>query len=101
MDAYYFKEQIHDELHGAKAYIKRAIEFKAMNPTWAKTFAEMSAGELEHASHLYKMFQEYYSKLASTYEKIPEYIEEINCCILDEYTECSAKVKYLHDMFKQ
>ena len=102
MNVWYFDKQIPDELHGAKDYIKRAIEIRPMYSSWAKTLADMSAGELEHATCLYKMYQEYYAKMAETYaEQMPEYIESSYQNITDEYTKCSAEIKYLHDMFKQ
>ena len=100
MNVHYFKEHIPDELHGAKDYIKQAIEIKAMSPAWAKSFAEMSANELEHANNLYKMFQEYYAKISGSFSEMPKYIEEAKEEIDEEYVECSATIKYLHDMFK-
>ncbi len=101
MNVDYFKEHIQEELHGAKDYIKQAIEIRAMNPAWGKNFAEMSANELEHAGHLYRMFQEYYEKLSGTFKEMPKYIESICKEIDEEYVECTATVKYLHDIYKQ
>lgn len=102
MDLCYLKDQICDELHGAKDYIKHAFEIRPMAPTWAKSLVAMSATELEHATMLYKMFEEYHAKLVETYgeDKMPEYLEELIEEIVDLYTEKSAKVKYLHDMYK-
>jgi hypothetical protein len=101
MNVKYFKCQIHDELHGAKDYIEKAIEIRAMNPTWAKTLSEMSATELSHATHLYEMFEQYYKKLSDEYSKIPEYIQEDKDYIANMYVEKSAKVKYMHEMFNR
>ena len=102
MNAWYFDKQIPDELHGAKDYIKRAIEIRPMSAAWAKTLAEMSSNELEHATNLYKMYQEYYSKMAEAYTtEMPDYIESSYQNVTEEYTKCSAEIKYLHEMFKQ
>lgn len=99
MNVHYFKEHIADELEGSKEYVKRALEIKPMSPSWGKLFLEMSAAELEHAKNLYEMFQEYYKRIADTYDKVPKYIEEGKAEIEDMYAECSAKIKYMHSMY--
>lgn len=101
MDAQYFKDQICDELNGAKCYIKRAIEIKPMSPSWSKMFVEMSAAELKHADYLYKMFIEYYQQMTNTYKEIPDYIQKIHSDISDMYTEYTAIVKLMHEMINQ
>jgi hypothetical protein len=101
MNVQYFKYQIYDELNGAKDYIEKAIEIRAMNPTWAKTLADMSATELSHATHLYEMFEQYYKKLSEEYKEMPDYIQETKDCIVAMYVEKTAKVKYMHEMFSK
>ena len=101
MDAEYFKNQICDELCGAKDYIKKAIELKPMNATWSKTLMEMSAAELSHATNLYKMFIEYYDIMAKKYEEVPDYLQDIRSDIIDCYAEKSALVKTLHEMYSK
>lgn len=99
MDLQYFKEQIEDELKGAKCYAKNAIEVKAMNPDWGKKFLEMSDAELTHAASLYKMFREYYARISEAYEEVPSYMAKINKEVVDVYTEMTAKIKYMHEMY--
>lgn len=100
MDAEYFKDQICDELKGAKCYAKKAIEIKAMAPSWSKMFIEMSSAELEHAKYLYKMFEEYYMKVSDEFKsKLPDYIEDIKEDIDEMYTKYTMKTKYLHEMY--
>ena len=101
MDARYFKDQICDELTGAKCYIKKAIELKPMTPTWSKMLVEMSTAELKHAEYLYKMFGEYYQQMAKTYKTVPQYIQDIRAEITDVYTDETAKVKLMHEMVNQ
>ena len=101
MNVWYFDKQIPEELHGAKDYIKRAIEIRPMQSAWAKELVEMSANELQHATNLYKMYQEYYAKMAEEYKEMPDYIEESYKKISEEYVKCSAEIKYLHETFKQ
>lgn len=100
MNIWYFKEKIPDELDGAKDYIKRAIEIRAMHMPWAKQLVDMSAAELEHATMLYKMFQEYYSKLDAEFKELPDYVTEAKEMLDEKYTKCSAEIKYLHDIYK-
>lgn len=101
MDAQYFKNNISDELDGATCYVKRAIEIKAMSPDWAKMFLDMSAAELDHATKLWKMFEQYYKIVADKYKTVPEYIEELYREASEEYAERSAKVKYMHEMYNK
>lgn len=101
MDLEYFKDQICEELHGAKCYIKNAIEIKAMAPNWSPLLVEMSAAELKHAANLYTMAQEYYTKVTAQYNEVPHYLKEMWDCIVDNYTEKTAKVKYMHEMYNK
>ena len=101
MDAKYFKDNISDELDGATCYVKRAIEIKAMSPDWAKMFLDMSAAELDHATKLWKMFEQYHKILKDKYTTVPEYIEELYDEAAEEYAERSAKVRYMHEMYNK
>lgn len=100
MNIWYFKEKIPDELDGAKDYIKRAIEIRAMHSPWAKQLVDMSSNELEHATMLYKMFQEYYAKMDAEFKELPDYIKEAKEMLDEKYTKCSAEIKYLHEIYK-
>lgn len=101
MDLEYFKEHIKEELEGAEDYIKRAIEIRAMDSTWAKTLVEMSANELQHASYLFKMFEEYYTIMQKEFKEVPKYVQELRSCIADMYAEKSAMVKLMHEMYSR
>lgn len=100
-DCEYFESQIDEELYGACDYVKRAIELKAMDTTMSKTFLDMSAAELSHASALYKMFGDYYKITVSAYTEPPKYIEEAKKRIDEFYPERSAKVLMMHEMYKK
>ena len=102
MDLQYFYDEICDELCGAKKYIVFAIELKAMTSSWSKQLAEMSAEELDHASKLYNMAIEYYSKAVEPYStKTPEYLDDMKDKIVKMYTEKMAKVQLMHKMYKE
>ena len=100
MDLEYFKENILDELAGAKDYIIRAIEIKPMQITWSKMLFDMSLQELGHATHLYNMFNEYCSIMGRTYADLPEYVKEIRNEIVEEYAKQSAEIKLMQESLK-
>ena len=62
MNPKYFRDQICEELEGACNYLKKAIDTIAANPVWSEHFKKMSEMEQEHATTLYKMFMEMYTK---------------------------------------
>lgn len=58
MNLTYFKDQLHEELNGAKDYIDKAIEAKIHHPIWSRTFVSMADAEISHATNLMKMMEE-------------------------------------------
>lgn len=101
MDLEYLKCHIKEELKGSKDYIKRAIEIKPMDAAWSKTLVEMSANELTHATHLYNMANQYVNTIMKgTYQELPDYVSDMWQDIVDNYTECSALIKHMHEMIK-
>lgn len=96
------RDQIAEELDGAKHYIQYAIEKKSSNPGWAKSFVEMSAAELGHAATLFKMFEDCFQSMIKLDEKSVPYKEFLNLIhyqTSDHYMERSAEIKYMHDMY--
>lgn len=101
MNSEFYIEHISEELNGAKQYIKYALELKGSNPSWSKMFVEMSSAELQHAEHLHKMYTEHYSSISGAYKSIPAYLTEMHDKIESVYTECSAHVRALHEMYNR
>jgi hypothetical protein len=101
MDLAYFKESLCDELDGAEEYVMNALEIKPMSPSMAKTFLEMSATELTHATNLYKMAEEYYSNLEKAYTNVPDHFKEIRNFIVEKYTKRYAEIKYMHELYNK
>ena len=97
----YFHDRICDELSGAEDYIKFAMEVRAMDATFAKQFVDMSAAELDHATRLFKMFEQYYQKATSVFSEIPKEMSDMQKCVVDKYTEGYPKVKALHDAYNK
>lgn len=101
MNQLYLKEHLCEELKGAKEYIKRAIEIKAMDASWGKMLYEMSIQELSHADNFFKMAQDYYNKVTSVYKEAPDYLDECMDEIVDMYTEESSAIKMMQNMYSR
>ena len=100
-----FRAEICDELEGACNYIKRAIAIRMSYPAWAKRYAEMSAAELEHASNLYKMFEEYFENVIKDFSENQRaampWLSEARNEIVEMYTDKYHKVKTMHELFNK
>lgn len=101
MNQVYLKEHLCEELEGAKEYIQRAIEIKAMDMSWAKMLYEMSVQELMHADNFFKMSQDYYNKVTSVYKEPPQYMEDCMDEIVEMYTEQYATIKQMQEMYSK
>ena len=101
MNQTYLKEHVKEELSGAKDYIMRAIEIKAMDPNWGKMLYKMSSEELDHATNFYNMAVEYYNKVSSAYKEPPEYMEDCMDEITEMYMESSSTIKKMHEMYNR
>ena len=101
MDLVYLKEHLCEELEGAKEYIKRAIEIKAMDSNWGKLFYEMSVQELSHAENFFKMSQFYYSKVTSVFKEKPDYMDECMYDITEMYTEETTAIKAMQELYSR
>lgn len=101
MDLEYFKDHICEELSGAKEYAMNAIEIKPMSATWGSKLLEMSAQELAHAKNLFGMWQEYYGiQTKDRMNNIPDCFIDANEEITRMYVEESAKIQYMHQVYK-
>lgn len=100
MDLEYLADRIKDELLGSKEYAKYALELKPMTETWSKKFYDMSVEEHKHASNFYQMFNEYCSKMSSSFSDLPDYAKEIRSDVVDSYAECTAKIKAMWELFR-
>lgn len=100
MDVEYLYNKIKEELHGSKEYIKTALELRPMTEAWAKKFYSMSMEEHTHATNFYNMFNEYCTKMAGSMTELPDYIKEMRKDIVDIYTECTATIKSMWELYK-
>ncbi len=101
MNLEYFKDKIYDELCGAKEYIIKAMEIKAMDPSWGKMFSSMSEMELSHAENLYKMANEYYAKVSKAYSTPPVYMSNLHKDIVDCYAKMYSEIKLMHEAYNK
>ena len=101
MDLYFFKDKIIDELEGAECYAKTALEFKAMSTSFAKSFLDMSATELQHAQTLYHLFDDYYKTISKPYEELPQEWIDVKDAIIEAYGDMSVKIKAMHELYNK
>ena len=95
-----FIELIEEELHDSKNYAIKAIEIKAMSTSWGEKYLTLSKEEFNHATILFKMFQEFVQLYMKENGNIlPEYIEKYQDKITQEYAEKTAYIKHLHSMY--
>ena len=99
MDQEYLKDCMCEELDGAKEYIQRAIEIKAMDASWGKRFYEMSTQELNHAQYFFDMSKDYYEKVTSAFKEPPEYMEDCMDESVRIFTERYAQIKIMQGMY--
>lgn len=95
MTARYFKEQICEELEGACDYLKKALDTFAAHPEWAEQFRDMADMEQEHATILYKMFMELYTK------ELPKaaWMSSMRDCIMDCFSKYMRKIEDLKSTY--
>ena len=99
MDAYYFKNQIIEELDGAKEYIVKAQECKTDGLyDWAADFVDMSKKELEHAAKLFAMFNDYYKQFDDRPD-LRSYMAPFREELITDYMRYSSQIRYMHEMY--
>ena len=99
MNLEYLYDKMDDELNDSCEYLRHAIEIKAMTPDWAKQFQSMSKAETDHASYIYKMFNEYYNKLSSAYKTMPDYMADIKKNADEMYMKKIPKIAALQSAY--
>lgn len=100
MDLQFLKDQIEDELCDSKKYAKLAIELKPMTDAWSKKFYEMSTDEHKHATALYAMFNEYYTKVSANVESMPAYATDLCSEVSEIFATHTAVIKELWSIYK-
>ena len=101
MNAKWFKDHICDELEGAVCYWKTAIDVMKSYLEWSDTFCKMADMEQDHATMLYKMSNELYTKVNKAFSEPPKYMQEIHHNITDCYATKYANVKVLLDAYSK
>ena len=57
-------KHIKEELEGAECYAEKYVIYKNTKPEWSRLFAEMATDEMEHATSLHKMGDEWMQNLS-------------------------------------
>ena len=98
-----YVDGISEELHDAKCYMEKALEYKAMgsspeNMDRYNGYKAMSVQELEHAMRLHEYAVQDIEKLKSAYPEIPSGMMEKWEKAHAEYVEKAAWIKQMQSM---
>ena len=84
-------DKIMDELHGARSYAEKWVEYMNMKTTWAKMYHEMAEQELNHAKYLKVMLDEFYESMGYKNEKTVKAYEDA----IEHYARCVGEIKMI------
>ena len=97
-----YVDEIAEELHDAKKYMEKALEYKAMNNTDAmnryNTYKVMSTQELDHATKLHEMAVQDIEQLRAVYPEIPQKMMEAWEKSHVDFVEKAAWIKQMQAM---
>ena len=97
-----YVDEIAEELHDAKKYMEKALEYKAMNNTDAmnryNTYKVMSTQELDHATKLHEMAVQDIEQLRAVYPEIPQKMMESWEKSHVDFVEKAAWIKQMQAM---
>ena len=98
-----YVDQIAEELDGAKNYIEKALEYKAMgnnsdNATRYNTYKEMSIQELSHANNIHQFAVQDIERLKAVYHEIPSDMMESWEKAHKNFVEKAAWIKQMQMM---
>lgn len=84
----YYIDELKDEMHGAKNYAEKYVEYKTSRPTWGKYYKTMAEQELVHAGYIKEMAQQAIDEIKATY--IGEEDMEAWTECMNKYADCMA-----------
>ena len=94
-----YVENIADELHGAKCYMEKALEYKAMgNSDRYNKYKEMSIQELGHAMNLHDFAVQDIEQLKTVYPDIPQKMMDAWEKSHVDYVEKAAWIRQMQAM---
>ena len=94
-----YVDDIADELHGAKCYMEKALEYKAMgNSDRYNKYKDMSIQELGHAMALHDFAVQDIEQLKTVYPDIPQKMMEAWTKSHVDYVEKAAWIRQMQAM---
>lgn len=89
----YYIDCIKDEMHGAKEYAEKYVEYKTNRPAWSKFYKTMAEQELVHAGYLKDIAQQAIDELKTVY--ITEEDMEAWTHCMNHYADKMAAVRLM------
>ena len=80
-------KHVKDELCGACEYAEKYIIYKNSKPEWSRLYAEMATDEMEHATTLHKMYDEWINSLSYVKEEDAEAWEHCSARMAEKIAE--------------
>ena len=96
----WLSEQIDDEIHGAKCYVKKALEIREEHSEIADGLWMMSNEEMKHMQSLHSMVTKLIQDYRAKNGEPPEGMQAVYDYLHEKSIEKAKDVKVMQDMYR-